>query len=150
MMTLNRVMLAGNLTRQPDLRETPSGATVANFGLAMNERYTSRQGEEREDVCFVDVEVWGKQAEMCGQYLSKGNPAFVEGRLRCDRWEDRGTGQTRSRLVVRAERVQFLTPSGRSASGAEARRQAPDDGANPATRTTRSSRGRREPVAAAG
>lgn len=108
MMTLNRVMLAGNLTRDPELRRTPNGAAVAVFGLAANERFATRQGEQREEVCFVDIEIWGKQAEACCQYLSKGAPAFVEGRLRCDRWEDKQTGQRRSRLLVRADRVQFL------------------------------------------
>jgi len=108
MMTLNRVMLAGNLTRDPELRRTPNGAAVAVFGLAANERFATRQGEQREEVCFVDIEIWGKQAETCCQYLTKGAPAFVEGRLRCDRWEDKQTGQRRSRLFVRADRVQFL------------------------------------------
>jgi len=107
-MTLNRVMLAGNLTRDPELKRTPNGAAVAVLGLATSERFTTRQGEQREEVCFVDIEIWGKQAEACCQCLSKGSPAFVEGRLRCDRWEDKQTGQRRSRLLVRADRVQFL------------------------------------------
>ena len=107
-MTMNKVMVAGNLTRDPVVRQTQTGFAVGSFGLAMNERYTTRQGAEREDVCFVEVEVWGKQAQTCGQYLRKGAPAFVEGRLRTDQWEDRQTGQQRNRLVVRADRVQFL------------------------------------------
>jgi len=107
-MTLNRVMLAGNLTRDPELRRTPNGTPVAVFGLAARERFSTRQGDAREDVCFVDVEVWGRQAELCGQHLTKGAPAFVDGRLRSDRWEDKTTGQRRSRLLVKADRVQFL------------------------------------------
>ena len=108
MMTMNKVMVAGNLTRDPVVRQTQTGFAVGSFGLAMNERYTTRQGAEREDTCFVEVEVWGKQAQTCGQYLRKGAPAFVEGRLRSDQWEDRQTGQQRNKLIVRADRVQFL------------------------------------------
>ena len=108
MMCMNKVMVAGNLTRDPVVRQTQSGFPVGSFGLAMNERYTTRQGAEREDVCFVEVEVWGKQAQTCGQYLRKGATAFVEGKLRSDQWEDRESGKRRNRLVVRADRVQFL------------------------------------------
>jgi single-strand DNA-binding protein len=114
MITLNRVMIAGNLTRDPSLRQTPAGTPVGSFGVALNERYTTAQGEAREDVCFVDVEVWGKQAEACGQYLGKGAPVFVEGRLRCNRWEDSGTGESKKRLLIRAERVQFLSQPARA------------------------------------
>ncbi|NOY79521.1 MAG: single-stranded DNA-binding protein, partial [Kiritimatiellaeota bacterium] len=96
MASLNRVFLIGNLTRDPELRYTTGGAAVCNLGLAVNRRYTTSQGEDREEVCFVDIEVWGKQAEICKQYLSKGAPAFVEGRLRYDSWDDRDTGRKRS------------------------------------------------------
>ena len=114
MVSMNRVMVAGNLTRDPVVRKTNGGTAVGNFGLAVNDRYATRQGEEREEVCFVEIEVWGKQAESCGQYLTKGAPAFVEGRLRSDRWEDRDTGKPRSRMLVRAERVQFLPAPNRA------------------------------------
>lgn len=107
--TLNKVFLMGNLTRDPDMRQTPSGETVAELGLAVSEQFRSRStGEVKEVVTFVDVTVWGKVAENCGQYLSKGRPVFVEGRLVLDTWDDKTTGQKRSRLRVRADRVQFL------------------------------------------
>ena len=119
MMSLNKVMLVGNLTRAPEMRQLPSGQEVGKFGLAVNERYSTAQGEEREEVCFIDVEVWGKLAENCRQYLDKGAPAFVEGRLRLEEWDDRKTGEKRRRMVVRADRVQFLgrgNPSQRPAA----------------------------------
>ncbi len=107
--TLNKVFLMGNLTRDPDIKQTPTGDTVAELGLAVSEQFRSRSTNEvREVVTFVDVTVWGKVAENCGQYLTKGRPIFVEGRLVLDTWEDKTTGQKRSRLRVRADRVQFL------------------------------------------
>ena len=107
--TLNKVLLMGNLTRDPDLKQTPAGDTVAELGLAVSEQFRNRTtGEVRELVTFVDVTVWGKVAENCGQYLTKGRPVFVEGRLVLDSWDDKATGQKRSRLRVRADRVQFL------------------------------------------
>lgn len=107
--TLNKVFLMGNLTRDPEMKQTPSGDTVAELGLAVSEQFRSRATNEvREVVTFVDVTVWGKVAENCGQYLTKGRPIFVEGRLVLDTWEDKTTGQKRSRLRVRADRVQFL------------------------------------------
>ncbi len=127
MLTVNKVMLAGNLTRDPVVRQTQAGAPVGDFGLAMNERYTTQSGEEREDACFVDVQVWGKLAQNCAEYLSKGSAAFVEGRLRCNRWEDRETGQPRTRLVIRADRVQFISTPNREARGSTNR---PRSGAN--------------------
>ncbi|MBR4317802.1 MAG: single-stranded DNA-binding protein [Kiritimatiellae bacterium] len=107
--TLNKVFLMGNLTRDPEMKQTPSGECVAELGLAVSEQFRSRTtNETREVVTFVDVTVWGKVAENCGQYLQKGRPIFVEGRLVLDTWEDKTTGQKRSRLRVRADRVQFL------------------------------------------
>ncbi len=107
--TLNKVFLMGNLTRDPDIKQTPTGDTVAELGLAVTEQFRSRSTNEvREVVTFVDVTVWGKVAENCGQYLTKGRPVFVEGRLVLDTWDDKSTGQKRSRLRVRADRVQFL------------------------------------------
>ncbi|OPZ29953.1 MAG: Single-stranded DNA-binding protein [Lentisphaerae bacterium ADurb.BinA184] len=111
-MDMNKVMLAGNLARAPETRQLQSGQEVGKFALAVHERYSTAQGEERDDVCFVDIEVWGKLAANCRQYLDKGAPAFVEGRLRAEEWEDRQTGQKRRRLVVRADRVQFLGRNG--------------------------------------
>jgi len=112
MSSLNKVFLMGNLTRDPELRQLPSGVCVCKMGLAVNRRYTTRDGQDREEVCFVDIEVWGRQAESSAKYLKKGSPALIEGRLKLDSWDDPETGRTRSRLLVQAERVQFMsTPS---------------------------------------
>jgi single-strand DNA-binding protein len=97
----------GNLTRTPELRRTPTGIAVSDLGLAVNEKYRSKTGEMVESVCFADVVVWGQQAETCGQYLGKGSPVMVEGRLQLDQWKT-DSGENRSRLRVRADRVQFL------------------------------------------
>ena len=112
MASLNRVLLLGNLTRDPDLKYTQGGTAICNFGLAMNRRFKTRDGQDQEEVCFVDIEVFGRQAETCKNYLQKGAPALVEGRLKLDRWEDRNTGQPRSRLRVTALRVQFMGSPG--------------------------------------
>lgn len=118
MSSLNRVMLIGNLTRDPEIRTTPKGVSVADLGLAINRNYTTESGEKREDVTFVDVVVWGKVAENAGRYLSKGRPIFVEGRLQLDTWQDKESGQNRQRLRVVAERLQFLgAPSGAAGDG---------------------------------
>ena len=106
MANLNRVFLIGNLTRDPELRYIPSGAAVTSFGLAVNTSIFKANSEPKEEVCFVRVVVWGKQAESCKQYLTKGRPVFVEGRLIYRSWEQEG--KTRSTLEVRADRVQFL------------------------------------------
>ena len=98
----------GNLTRDPETRYTTGGMAVCTFGLAVNRRYNNARGEQQEETCFVDIDVFAKQAESCGQYLRKGSPALVEGRLKYDQWEDKKTGQKRNRLKVTAERVQFL------------------------------------------
>jgi single-strand DNA-binding protein len=107
--SLNKVYLIGNLTRDPDLRYTNSGAGVCNMGLATSRKYTTASGEQREDTCFVDIDVWGKQAEACRNYLHRGSPVFVEGRLRLDQWDDQQSGRKTSRLRVTAERVQFIS-----------------------------------------
>ena len=107
MASFNKVMLMGNITRDPDLRYTPSGQAVCDLSLAINNKYSSN-GQEREDVCFVDIVVWAKQAESCSKYLKKGSPIFVEGRLKSDSWEDK-EGNKRSKMRVTAERVQFLS-----------------------------------------
>lgn len=115
--SLNKVFLMGNLTRDPEVRALPSGDKVAEFGLAMSEQYRSKATNEiKESVTFVDVSVWGRSAENCGQYLAKGRPVFIEGRLVLDQWEDK-EGKKRSRLRVRADRVQFL-PSAQRPDGA--------------------------------
>jgi single-strand DNA-binding protein len=103
--TLNRVFLMGNLTRDPEVRYIPSGSAVADLRLAVNRKYRTQSGEDREETCFVNVVVWGKQAEACGQYLAKGSSLLVEGRLQYEEWEK--DGQKNSRLRVVADRVQF-------------------------------------------
>ena len=106
MATLNKVFLIGNLTRDPEVRYTSGGMAVADLGLATNRKFKTASGEEREETCFVSVTVWGRQAETCGEYLRKGSPAFIEGRLKLDEWEKEG--KKMNRLTVVAERVQFL------------------------------------------
>lgn len=108
MASYNKVILMGNLTRDPELKYLPSGNSVANFGLAMNERYTDRQtGEQKESPCFVEVAAWGRQAEIVNEYLSKGSPVFLEGSLKFDSWEaDDGT--KRNKLSVTAFRIQLI------------------------------------------
>ncbi|NQU40395.1 MAG: single-stranded DNA-binding protein [Lentisphaerae bacterium] len=107
MSSMNRVFLAGNLTRDPELKQTGSGQAVADLGVAVSEKYKNREGEMVERVCFADVVVWGRQAETCEQYLTKGAAVLVEGRLQLDRWET-PEGQPRSKMRVCAQRVQFI------------------------------------------
>jgi len=112
MANLNKVFLIGNLTRDPELRYTPGGTAVANLGIAVNRRFKDSTGELKEEVCFLTVTVWDKQASACCQYLTKGRPVFVEGVLQSRFWET-SDGQKRSAIDVRAERVQFLgSPTG--------------------------------------
>jgi len=113
---INRVLLAGNLTRDPQVRFFANERAVANFGLAINNRYKTADGQQKEETTFVDVEAWGRTAELVGQYLTKGRACFVEGRLKLDNWEDKD-GQKRSKLKVVADNVQFLD-SNRGAGGA--------------------------------
>jgi len=115
MPSMNRVFLMGNLTRDPELRYIPSGTAVANFGLAVNRTYTTREGESKDEVCFVEIVTWTKTAENCANYLTKGRPVLVEGRLQYRSWET-DDGQKRSKLEVVADRVQFL--GGRREEGA--------------------------------
>lgn len=111
MASFNRVYLMGNLTKDPELRYTPQGVAVANLRLAVNRRFKNKNGELKEEVCFITAVVWNKQAETCNQYLHKGSPLFVEGRLQSRSWED-NAGQKKSVIEVRAERVQFLGRGG--------------------------------------
>src|SRR5262249_33933334 len=107
MASLNKVFLIGTLTKPPGLRYTPSGTAVADLRLAVNRNYTTQGGEKREDTCFLTVVVWGKQAESCGEYLDKGSPIMVEGRLQTRQWETKD-GQKRNVVEVVAQRVQFM------------------------------------------
>lgn len=120
MANFNKVFLIGNLTRDPELRYTPSGTAVVNLGMAVNRRFKDREGQQKSDVCFLTIVVWDKQAEACNQYLQKGRPLFVEGRLQSRSWEAKD-GTKRHVLEIRAERVQFLgQPSRETASSGEA------------------------------
>ena len=119
---LNRVMLAGNLTRDPEVRMIGGDRSVASFALAINRRYKGQDGELKEEVTFVDCEAWGRTAELVGQYLVKGRACFIEGRLRLDSWDDKKDGTKRSKLKVVADNVQFLDSNrdrGASASDGE-------------------------------
>ncbi|HMP77806.1 MAG TPA: single-stranded DNA-binding protein [Kiritimatiellia bacterium] len=104
---MNKVLLAGNLTRDPVVRKTSAGLAVADLGLAVNESYRGSNGKSEESTCFVDVIAWDKQAEHCGEYLHKGSSVLVEGRLQLDQWKDKD-GQNRSKIKVNAQRVQFM------------------------------------------
>ena len=133
----NKVILMGNLTRDPELRYTPKGQAVAKFGVAINRTYKTEAGETKEEATFVDVEAWAKQAELLGQYFKKGSPIFLEGRLKLDQWDDKTTGQKVSKLRVVLERLEFVggprnaegggggAPLGGAPSGAPMSRPAP-------------------------
>ena len=123
MASFNKVILAGNLTRDPELRYTPKGTAVAKIGMAVNRTWKNESGETKEEVTFVDVEAWGRQAEVIGQYLKKGRPLLVEGRLKLDTWEDKNTHQKVSKLRVVLESFSFLD-SGGSGGGGEFRKPA--------------------------
>jgi len=145
---LNKVLLLGNLTREPDLRATPKGVSVAQFGLAVNRNYKTDDGESREETTFIDLEAWGRQAELISRYLGKGSTCLVEGRLRLDAWEDKATGQKRSRLRVVAENVQFLdrpAADSEAAAGATSARHS----SSPSARGTRRGRSTGRTFAAA-
>lgn len=115
MANLNKVMLIGNLTRDPELRHTPKGSAVTDLGLAVNRKVQDGSGGWKDETTFVDVTVWGSSAENAHKYLSKGRGVFVEGRLQMDTWDDKATGQKRSKLKVVADNLQFL-PDGKGGS----------------------------------
>jgi single-strand DNA-binding protein len=119
MANLNKVMLIGNLTRDPELRHTPKGTAVSEISLAIKRIWNNDQGQKQEDVTFVDVTLWGRQAEVAQQYLTKGSPAYIEGRLQMDSWDDKETGKKRTKMKVVGEVLQLLgsRPSGASGGG---------------------------------
>lgn len=130
MASYNRVILVGNLTRKPELRYTPSGTAVTDIGLAVNDRRKNAQGEWVDETTFVDITLWARQAEVAGEYLDKGSPVLIEGRLKLDSWESEG--QKRSKLKVVGERMQML--SGRGSGGGGGSRdqyEAPADDYSP-------------------
>ena len=110
MASLNKVLMIGNLTKDPELRYTPGGVAVTNLRIAVNRKFRDRSGELKEDTCFITITAWDKQAEVCNQYLQKGRQVFVEGRLQSRSWET-SDGQKRNTIEVRAERIQFLGPN---------------------------------------
>src|SRR5688572_5921058 len=118
MQGFNKVIIAGNLTRDPELRYTPTGLAIAKFGLAVNRRWKDQNGEQKEETTFVDIDAFGKQAELIGQYMKKGRPLLVEGRLRLDTWEDKQTQQKKSKLGVVLEGMTFLD-SGNTREGGD-------------------------------
>jgi single-strand DNA-binding protein len=132
MASLNRCLLIGNLTRDPEIRHTPKGTAVAELGLAINRVVPAAEegGERREEVVFVDVTLWGRQAEIAQQYLTKGRSVFIEGRLQLDQWDDKQTGQKRSRLKVVGEHLQLL--GGRPEKSSVAAPPAPATASRPA------------------
>ena len=113
----NRVFLMGNLTRDVELRSTPSGHQVAKIGLAVNRRWRDQQGQDHDETTFVDCEAWGKTAEIMAKYLAKGRPVFIEGRLKLDQWTDKESGQNRSKLGVVVETFQFVDSKGGGGGG---------------------------------
>ena len=145
MASFNKVMIIGNLTRDPEIKYTPKGTAIADIGLAVNRNYTTDSGEKREEVTFIDVTLWGRVAEIVGEYCKKGRPLFVEGRLQLDTWDDKATGQKRSKLKVVGENIQLLGSreggaagggehgEGRSESRSEARPQQSRPAARPAS-----------------
>ncbi|MBI3818609.1 MAG: single-stranded DNA-binding protein [Planctomycetes bacterium] len=132
MASLNKVLLIGNLTRDPELRQIPSGQSVCKLGLATNRKYKAQTGEMREEVTFVDVTVWGTRGETVARFFKKGEPIFIEGRLVLEEWTDKTSGQKRTRLSVTADDWQFVSSkgggAGRSAGGASTTSEAPAQG----------------------
>ena len=130
--SINSVIVIGNLTRDPELRYTPKGTAVAKIGLAVNRVWTNEAGEKKEEVTFVDIDMFGRTAENVAQYMRKGRQLLVEGRLRLDQWDDKQTGQKRSKLGVVAETVQFLGSPSTGDGGNSGSRPAPAATAAPA------------------
>jgi single-strand DNA-binding protein len=135
MASFNKVILLGNLTRDPEVRYTPKGTAVTELGMAVNRVYTAENGEKREETTFVDVTLWGRTAEIAGEYLKKGRPVFIEGRLQLDTWDDKQSGQKRSKLKVVGEGLQLL--GGRAGGGGGGGGEADEGTAPPrASKTT--------------
>jgi single-strand DNA-binding protein len=132
MASFNKVILLGNLTRDPEVRYTPKGTAVTELGMAVNRVYTAENGEKREETTFVDVTLWGRTAEIAGEFLKKGRPVFIEGRLQLDTWDDKQSGQKRSKLKVVGEGLQLIgsRPGGSGGGG--------DDEGSSASRSSKS------------
>lgn len=128
MPNINSVFIGGNLTRDPELRYTPGGRAVCSFTVAINRKWTTKDGEQREDACFVGVTTWEKQAEACSEHLSKSSQVLVEGSLKQDKWQDKQTGQNRSKIKVNAFRVHFIgRPQKKEEAKPQPEERAPQD-----------------------
>lgn len=147
MASLNKVFLIGNLTRDPELRVTPKGTAICQFGLAVNRQFKDDSGATRDETTFVDIEAWGKQGELVAKYLGKGSQCMVEGRLKLDQWEDKTSGQKRSRLKVVLDNVQFLGAPRGAGGGGGGGSSGPADDADQAPSYERSSPPPRRPAA---
>lgn len=131
MSSFNRVIMVGNLTRDPDYKQLQSGQAVCRLGIASNRQFRNKQsGDMIQEVCYIDIDVWGPQAESCRQYLQKGRPILVEGRLKLDTWDDQASGQKRSKHSIVADRVVFLSQGQQTDVSAESEADAPS-GLNP-------------------
>lgn len=117
MANLNKVMLIGNLTRDPEIKYTPKGSAIAELGLAINRYWTTESGEKKEETTFVNVTLWGRQAEIAKEYLTKGKPVYIEGRLQLDTWDDKTTGEKKSKLKVTGDQMQLLGSRGEGGGG---------------------------------
>ena len=143
MANFNKVYLMGNLTRDPEMRVTPKGTAICQFGLAISRSWKDESGQTREETAFVDVEAWGKQGEVISKYCTKGRPLFVEGRLKFDQWEDKTSGQKRSKLKVVLENFQFIggprdgAPGGGPGAAADAGDPSMSDSAPPSRAPSR-------------
>ncbi|MDQ6809943.1 MAG: single-stranded DNA-binding protein [Verrucomicrobiota bacterium] len=146
MASFNKVILVGNLTRDPEVRYTPKGSAVCDLGLAVNRQYSLENGEKREEVTFVDVVLWARLAEIAGEYLKKGRPVLIEGRLQLDSWDDKQSGQKRTKLRVVGETMQLL---GGRPGGGEAEEGGGGSGGYTASRPSGSGRATTPPPKAA-
>jgi single-strand DNA-binding protein len=145
MASFNKVILLGNLTRDPEVRYTPKGSAVCDLGVAVNRVYTTEGGERREEVTFVDVVLWARLAEIAGEYLRKGRPVFIEGRLQMDSWDDKQTGQKRTKLRVVGESMQLLGGRPGGAAGETTEEDRPATSAGSKTTAPPKSATRAEP-----
>lgn len=127
MANLNKVMIIGNLTRDPEMKYTPKGTAICDIGIAVNRNYTTESGEKREEVTFIDITLWGRVAEIVGEYCKKGRPLFVEGRLQLDTWDDKQTGQKRSKLKVIGDNIQLLGGGDNKPREGAAKKEEPAD-----------------------
>jgi single-strand DNA-binding protein len=135
-LNINSFNVTGNLTRDPQVRFVGHDRAVAHFALAHNDRYTKGDGTAVEETLFIDVEAWGRTAELVGQYLVKGDPCYVEGRMKMDAWEDTKTGERRTRIKLVAHKVQFLSTKGRQQAPSDAQADGADETGLPAVSTT--------------